>query len=95
MGAFIISKRNFLVRHEDGSKNLIKKDYVGPISDEDLNSPVVQMAIEGGFIAVSNQSADRQLQDAKESADKAEADIRPDAKREADETVTGKKKPKK
>lgn len=79
MGAFIVSKRNFLVPRADGTKHMIKKDYVGPVSDEDLNSPVVQMAVKGGLIAVSSQSADKQLLDAKEAADGAETDIRPDA----------------
>ncbi len=97
MGAFIISKRNFLIRHGDGSERLIQKDYVGPISEEDLNSRVVQMAIKGGFIAVSSQSADKQLQSAKETSDEAETDIHPDAEKGADgtELEEGKKKGKK
>lgn len=95
MGAFIISKRNFLIRRADASDHLIRKDYVGPISDEDLQSPIVQMAIKGGFIAVSSQSADKQLQNAKETADGAEADIRPDAKKEESEPGDEKKRAKK
>lgn len=95
MGAFIVSKRNFLVRHADGSEHRIAKDYVGPISDEDLNSPVVQMAIKGGMIAVSDRSADKQIQDAKEAADEAETDIRPDAKGKKDDQEEDKKKMKK
>lgn len=76
---FIVSKRNFLVRRADGSTHLIEKDYVGPISDEDFKSPIVQMAIEGGVIAVSERSADKQLEKAVEAADEVETDIRPDA----------------
>ncbi len=79
MGAFVVSKRNFLIRRADGSGHVIKKDYVGPISEEDLKSPVVQMAVKGGMIAVSGNSGDKQLQEAKEAADEAETDIRPDA----------------
>lgn len=77
--AFIISKRNFLVRREDGSEYMIRKDYVGPIKDEDMKYPVVQMAIRGGMIAVSDQTADKALDEAKEKSDAAEVDIRPDA----------------
>lgn len=55
------------------------------------------MAIKGGFIAVSSQSADKQLQSAKETSDEAETDIRPDAEKGADgtELEEGKKKGKK
>lgn len=79
--AFIISKRNFSVPCADGSKYLIRKDYVGSIPDEVLESTVVQMAIRGGLIAVSGQSADKALDEAKANADGVEADIRPDAKK--------------
>lgn len=83
---FIVSKRNFLVRRADCSSYFIRKDFVGEIPQDVYQSGLVQGAIQGGLIAVSDNSEDKILQDAEEKAAKVEAakDIRPDAKTKAE-----------
>ena len=82
---FIISKRNFLVRRADGSKYLVRKDYVGEIPDDVFHSDIIQGAIRGGLVATPAAGTDKALYKADEAAKaKADAaDIRPDAKPKA------------
>lgn len=79
---FIVSKRNFLVRHADGTSYLVKKDYVGDIPDDVFNSPLIQGAMKTGLVIAVQSHKDKDLIAADEEAQEkqAAADIRPDAK---------------
>lgn len=81
--AFIISKRNFLVRQADGSSYMVKKDFMGDIPDDVFNSGIIQGAIKGGLVATADTHKDAAIKKAVETAAKKEkaADKRPDAKK--------------
>ena len=80
---FIISKRNFLVCAEDGTKYKIAKDFIGTIPDWVANSGLVQGAIKSGLIVAPESKKDNQINKAQADAAKKElnSDIRPDAKK--------------
>lgn len=82
---FIVSKRNYDVRHPDGSLYKIRKDFIGDIPEDVADTRLVQRAIRAGMIFIPSGTADRQLEKAdQEAAEKAAAnDIRPDAKETA------------
>ena len=84
---FIVSKRNFKVRRADGTSYLIRKDYVGDIPVDVFESGLVQGDIKAGVIAAPQSTKDKDIYKADEEAEKkeTEADIRPDAQKEADE----------
>ena len=87
--AFIISKRNFLVRRADGSNYLIQRDFIGDIPEDVFRNHLVQDNIKSGLIAVPASHADKDIQEADEApASHADKDIR-----EANE-VPAKKTPK-
>lgn len=81
--AFIISKRNFLVRRADGSSYMVKKDFMGDIPDDVFNSGIIQGAIKGGLVATTDTHKDAAINKAVETAAKKEkaADKRSDAKK--------------
>lgn len=81
--AFIISKRNFLVRRADGSSYLVKKDFMGDVPEDVFNSGIIQGAIKGGLVATAETHRDKAINKAVETAAKKEkaADKRPDAKK--------------
>lgn len=100
---FIVSKRNFKLRLADGSVYRIAKDFIGEIPFEVAAHPLIQNAIDSGWVTAPASHADKALYEADaEAAQKAaEADLRPDAVKaegntaEADKTaVTGAEKPK-
>lgn len=100
---FIVSKRNFKLRLADGTVYRIAKDYIGEIPFEVAAHPLVQNAIDSGWITAPAGHADADLYRADAIAERkaAEADLRPDAVKvkgdttEAAETaVTGAEKPK-
>lgn len=97
---FIVSKRNFKLRLADGTVYKITKDFIGEIPFEVAAHPLIQNAIDSGWITAPASHADKALYEADaEAAQKAaEADLRPDAGgniTEATETaVTGAEKPK-
>ena len=100
---FIVSKRNFKLRLADGSVYRIAKDYIGEIPFEVAAHPLIQNAIDSGWITAPAGHADKALYEADADAalKAAEADLRPDADKvreiitEAAETaVTGAEKPK-
>ena len=65
--AFIISKRNFLVRRDDGSNYLIPRDFIGDIPEDVFNNHLVQDNIKGGLIAVPASHADKDIRDEAEA----------------------------
>ena len=81
--AFIISKRNFLVRRADGSSYLVKKDFMGDVPEDVFNSGIIQGAIKGGHVATAETHRDKSIDKAVETAAKKEkaVDKRPDAKK--------------
>ena len=81
--AFIISKRNFLVRRADGSSYLVKKDFMGDVPEDVFNSGIIQGAIKGGLVATAETHRDKSIDKAVETAAKKEkaVDKRPDAKK--------------
>lgn len=100
---FIVSKRNFKLRLADGSVYRIAKDFIGEIPFEVAAHPLIQNAIDSGWVTAPESHADKALYEADaEAAQKAaESDLRPDAVKgkedtaEAAETaVTGAEKPK-
>ena len=78
---FIVSKRNFKLRLADGTVYRIAKDYIGEIPFEVAAHPLVQNAIDSGWITAPASHADKALYEAdSEAAQKAaESDLRPDA----------------
>lgn len=100
---FIVSKRNFKLRLADGSVYRIAKDYIGEIPLAVAAHPLVQDAIDSGWISAPASRADKDLYRADEKAAQkaAESDLRPDAVKaegnttEAAKTAqTGAEKPK-
>lgn len=97
---FIVSKRNFKLRLADGTVYRIAKDFIGEIPFEVAAHPLIQNAIDSGWITAPASHADKALYEADaEAAQKAaESDLRPDAvgnTAEAAETAqTGAEKPK-
>lgn len=100
---FIVSKRNFKLRLADGTVYRIAKDFIGEIPFEVAAHPLIQNAIDSGWITAPAGHADKALYEADALAAQkaAEADLRPDADKareiitEAVETAqTGAEKPK-
>ena len=100
---FIVSKRNFKLRLADGTVYRIAKDFIGEIPFEVAAHPLIQNAIDSGWITAPEGHADKALYkaDADAALKAAEADLRPDAVKaegnttEAAETAqTGAEKPK-
>ena len=100
---FIVSKRNFKLRLADGSVYRIAKDFIGEIPFEVAAHPLIQNAIDSGWVTAPASHADKALYEADAVAAQkaAESDLRPDAVKaegnttEAAETaVTGAEKPK-
>lgn len=100
---FIVSKRNFKLRLADGSVYRIAKDFIGEIPFEVAAHPLIQNAIDSGWITAPAGHADKALYEADADAAQkaAEADLRPDADKvreiiaETDETAqAGAEKPK-
>jgi hypothetical protein len=100
---FIVSKRNFKLRLADGSVYKIAKDFIGEIPFEVAAHPLIQNAIDSGWITAPASHTDNDLYRADAIAERkaAEADLRPDAVKgkedtaEAAETAqTGAEKPK-
>ena len=100
---FIVSKRNFKLRLADGAVYRIAKDFIGEIPFEVAAHPLIQNAIDSGWITAPAGHADKALYEADADAalKAAEADLRPDAVKaegnttEAAETAqTGAEKPK-
>lgn len=61
---FISSKKNFLVRLDDGSTYRIRRDYIGNIPDKVAESYLVQMAIKGGDIVTPESHSDKAIETA-------------------------------
>lgn len=80
---FVMSKRNFLVPRADGTRYMIRKDYIGDIPEDVANSWLVQAAIKDGGIATPSSHLDGDLRASSDKADKisAEHDKRPDSPR--------------
>lgn len=80
---FIMSKRNFLVPRADGSRYMIRKDYIGDIPEDVAKSWLVQAAIKDGGIATPSSHLDGDLRasDAKAEDLSKEHDKRPDSPR--------------
>lgn len=78
---FIVSKRNFKLRLKDGTVYRIAKDFIGEIPFEVAAHPLVQNAIDSGWITAPAGHADADLYRADAIAERkaAEADLRPDA----------------
>ena len=100
---FIVSKRNFKLRLADGSVYRIAKDFIGEIPFEVAAHPLVQNAIDSGWITAPASHTDNDLYRADAIAERkaAESDLRPDAVKaegnttEADKTAqAGAEKPK-
>ena len=100
---FIVSKRNFKLRLADGTVYRIAKDFIGEIPFEVAAHPLIQNAIDSGWITAPAGHADKALYEADAEAvlKAADADLRPDAVKggegttEAAETaVTGAEKSK-
>lgn len=100
---FIVSKRNFKLRLADGTVYRIAKDFIGEIPFEVAAHPLIQNAIDSGWITAPASHADKALYEADAVAAQkaAEADLRPDAVKaegntaEAAKTAqTGTEKPK-
>lgn len=100
---FIVSKRNFKLRLADGSVYRIAQDFIGEIPFEVAAHPLIQNAIDSGWITAPAGHADKALYEADADAalKAAEADLRPDADKvreiitEAAKTAqTGAEKPK-
>lgn len=100
---FIVSKRNIKLRLADGSVYRIAKDFIGEIPFEVAAHPLIQNAIDSGWVTAPVGHADKALYEADAVAAQkaAEADLRPDADKvreiitEAAETAqTGAEKPK-
>ena len=100
---FIVSKRNFKLRLADGSVYRIAKDFIGEIPFEVAAHPLIQNAIDSGWVTAPANHADKALYEADAVAAQkaAESDLRPDAVKaegnttEADKTAqAGAEKPK-
>lgn len=95
---FIVSKRNFKLRLADGSVYKIAKDFIGEIPFEVAAHPLIQNAIDSGWITSPAGHADKALYEADaEAAQKAaqkaaEADLRPDAVKAEGNTTEADKK---
>lgn len=78
---FIVSKRNFKLRLADGTVYRIAKDFIGEIPFEVAAHPLIQNAIDSGWITAPAGHADKALYEADADAalKAAEADLRPDA----------------
>lgn len=78
---FIVSKRNFKLRLADGSVYTIAKDFIGEIPVAVAAHPLVQSAIDCGWISAPESHADKALYkaDAEAAQKAAENDLRPDA----------------
>lgn len=78
---FIVSKRNFKLRLADGTVYRIAKDFIGEIPFEVAAHPLVQNAIDSGWITSPAGHSDNDLYRADAIAERkaAEADLRPDA----------------
>ena len=78
---FIVSKRNFKLRLADGTVYRIAKDFIGEIPFEVAAHPLIQNAIDSGWITAPAGHADKALYEADAVAAQkaAEADLRPDA----------------
>lgn len=78
---FIVSKRNFKLRLKDGTVYRIAKDFIGEIPFEVVAHPLIQNAIDSGWITAPTSHADKALYEADAVAAQkaAEADLRPDA----------------
>lgn len=61
---FINAKSNILVRFDDGSSYLIRKDYIGEIPDYVAEHWYIQAAIKSGDIAVPAGKKDADLEQA-------------------------------
>lgn len=83
---FIISKRNYSVKREDGTSYLIQKDYIGEIPEDVAKSNLVQRAICGGMISTPKGKKDKQMAQADKAAHQKakEHDIRPDTEKKLD-----------
>lgn len=80
---FVMSKRNFLVPRADGTRYMIRKDYIGDIPEDVAKSWLVQAAIKDGGIATPSSHLDGDLRASSDKSDKisAEHDKRPDSPR--------------
>ena len=78
---FIVSKRNFKLRLADGTVYRIAKDFIGETPFEVAAHPLIQNAIDSGWITAPAGHADKALYEADADAalKAAEADLRPDA----------------
>lgn len=78
---FIMSKKNFLIPRADGSRYMIRKDYIGDIPEDVAKTWLVQAAIKDGSIATpaSHLDGDLRASDAKAEDLSKEHDKRPDA----------------
>lgn len=86
---FIVSKRTFKIRFDDGTSYRIPKDYIGDVPDRVANHPFFTAAVNSGLIACPKSHADKEIYkaDAEAVQKAAEADIRPDAVKSTPEAV--------
>ena len=90
---FVISKRRFKVPRADGTYYMIPKDHIGEIPDDVFETDLIQLALKDGTVMAPQSTRDKDIYKADEEAEKkaAEADIRPDVKKEDGEEATQKK----
>ena len=78
---FIVSKKNFIFRLQDGTFYKVAKDFMGEAPDYLTDLPLFKLAVKGGDIMTPATTAEKDIYKAEEKAAEAalNVDIRPDA----------------